>query len=99
MAYRHTLAIQLFKLLTQRPGINDDAIPDRDWALTLFIVLGPVNPTASHRQANPMGWQTFRQLAAPVAVPVYALGGMNPGLLAIARQHGAHGIALLSGAW
>jgi thiamine monophosphate synthase len=30
-------------------------------------------------------------------MPVYALGGMVPGLLQMAIEHNAHGIAMLSG--
>jgi 8-oxo-dGTP diphosphatase len=33
------------------------------------------------------------------SLPVYALGGMTLARLAEARIHGAHGIAMLSGAW
>jgi len=32
-------------------------------------------------------------------LPVFALGGMTPALMDTARQYGAHGIALRSGAW
>jgi 8-oxo-dGTP diphosphatase len=32
-------------------------------------------------------------------MPVYALGGMRPDMLATARTHNAHGLALLSGIW
>ena len=32
-------------------------------------------------------------------MPVYALGGMKSGLLQMAIEHNAHGIAMLSGIW
>jgi 8-oxo-dGTP diphosphatase len=67
---------------------------DADYAL-----LSPVLPTASHPGAPTLGWARFTELAAASAVPVYALGGLTPADLDTARQHGAHGIALLRGAW
>jgi len=38
-------------------------------------------------------------LIADYALPVYALGGMQVSDLAIAKLHGAHGIAMQRGAW
>lgn len=64
-----------------------------------FAVLGPVNKTASHPDANPLGWAAFSEMIGDVLLPVYALGGMTPAMTAEARSHGAHGIAMLSGAW
>jgi len=64
-----------------------------------FVVLSPVLPTASHPGEPGIGWQGFSELIRDLPMPVYALGGMKPELLDVARQHGAHGIALLSGAW
>lgn len=64
-----------------------------------FIVVGPVMPTASHPGARPIGWQAFDRLAANVSIPVYALGGLRIGDLDEAWRHGAHGVAMLSGAW
>lgn len=64
-----------------------------------FVVLGPVNRTASHPEVNPIGWSGFSEMIRDASLPVYALGGMNPSRLAEARGRGAHGIAMLSGAW
>lgn len=64
-----------------------------------FIVVGPVKATPSHPGARPLGWQHFHSLAADVSIPVYALGGMRVGDLDEAWRHGAHGVAMLSGAW
>ncbi|EXI76686.1 MAG TPA: Nudix family hydrolase [Candidatus Accumulibacter phosphatis] len=60
-----------------------------------FAVLGPVLPTPSHPQAAGMGWQRFADLSRRSPLPLYALGGLQPGLLAEACRHGAHGIAML----
>ena len=64
-----------------------------------FVVLSPVLPTASHPGAPGLGWEKFAGLIRNYPLPVYALGGMKPGSLDTAMQHGAHGIALLSAAW
>ena len=64
-----------------------------------FSVLSPVLPTASHPGQSGMGWARFAGLTRDCPLPVYALGGMQSGLLNTARGHGAHGIALLSGIW
>lgn len=62
-----------------------------------YAVLGPVLPTPSHPDAAGMGWPHFAELVENCPIPVYALGGMRPGALDLACQHGAHGIAMLRG--
>ena len=61
-----------------------------------FAVLGPVHPTASHPNATTLGWDGLQALLDQVNLPVYALGGLQPSDTAIARQHGAQGIAGIS---
>jgi 8-oxo-dGTP diphosphatase len=62
-----------------------------------FAVLGPVLPTVSHPGAQGLGWDEFARLIEQSPQPVYALGGMRPEMLDMARERGAHGIALLRG--
>ena len=64
-----------------------------------FAVLSPVKNTPSHPGAEPMGWGEFSQLVYRSNIPVYALGGMRPEDLQTAWDHGAQGIAMLSGVW
>ncbi|TMG77401.1 MAG: Nudix family hydrolase [Betaproteobacteria bacterium] len=64
-----------------------------------FVVLGPVRATPSHPDAVPLGWERFRGIADGASVPVYALGGINPGDMEQALSHGAHGIAMVRGSW
>lgn len=64
-----------------------------------FVVLGPVLATASHPDANPLGWQQFSDLIRDYPLPVFALGGLNHTDLYRARTQGAHGIACKSAAW
>jgi 8-oxo-dGTP diphosphatase len=64
-----------------------------------FVVAGPVAPTPTHPDAVILGWPGFMQCVADTAVPVYALGGMRFQDLDVARRSGAHGVAMLRGAW
>jgi 8-oxo-dGTP diphosphatase len=58
-----------------------------------FATLSPVRATASHRDAEPLGWTRFSQLVADARLPVYALGGVGPDDLESARAAGAQGVA------
>jgi 8-oxo-dGTP diphosphatase len=96
-------------------SVANEAHPDLEWvaaschdaaeleqAVRLgvdFVVLGPVLPTASHPGAPTLGWERFTQLIRDYPLPVYALGGLGHADLERARDCGAHGIALRSGAW
>ena len=64
-----------------------------------FAVLGPVMATASHADAQPLGWSRFAELVAAAPLPVYALGGVEPADLAAAKQAGAQGVAGISAFW
>ncbi len=64
-----------------------------------FVLLGPVLPTQSHPGAPHLGWEKFSAIVAGSSIPVYALGGLKPGDMKTAWQHGAHGIGLLRQAW
>ncbi len=64
-----------------------------------FAVLSPVQATASHPGAQPLGWERFRVLAGTAGLPVYALGGLGPEDLPRARQQGAVGVAAIRGFW
>ncbi|MBU1363862.1 MAG: Nudix family hydrolase [Gammaproteobacteria bacterium] len=62
-----------------------------------YALLSPVLPTPSHPDAPGLGWPEFARRLAGNTLPVLALGGMKPELLAEAESHGAHGIALMRG--
>ena len=101
------LTSQGLRTLTVRPDLplaaascHDAAELERAQQLGVdFAVLSPVLPTASHPGAPGIGWARFAELVRDRPFPVYALGGMKPDMLAEARAHGAHGLALLSGIW
>ena len=62
-----------------------------------YALLGPVLPTPTHPEASGLGWEHFAATLAGNTLPVFALGGMRPEMLATAQQHGAHGLALMRG--
>lgn len=64
-----------------------------------FAVLGSVHATPTHPDTAPLGWAGFSDIARDAALPVYAIGGMTREELAVARAHGAHGIAMIRGSW
>lgn len=64
-----------------------------------YLLLGPVQASASHPGMRPLGWEGFTELVRGCPMPVYAIGGLGYADLAIARSHGAHGIAAIRGLW
>jgi len=64
-----------------------------------FAVLGHVQATSSHVGDPGLGWPAFAQLREVVSIPIYAIGGLGTGDIAIAREHGAQGIAAIRGLW
>jgi len=93
--------------LTARPEVelvsascHDRHELDRAAELDLdFALLSPVLPTLSHPGAPALGWEGFARLAKNLPIAVYALGGVSRADLDEAWRHGAHGIAMLRGAW
>ena len=95
----HYTAAELMKL-KKKEGLSAASCHTREeleraMALGLdFVVLGPV------RDKSPaLGWEKFRELAHLTSIPVYAIGGLNRDDLEDARRAGAHGIAMIRGAW
>jgi 8-oxo-dGTP diphosphatase len=68
---------------------------DRAASLGLdFVVLGPVRD-----KIPALGWKKFRELAHFSSIPIYAIGGLTRADLEDARHAGAHGVAMIRGAW
>ncbi|WP_018873056.1 Nudix family hydrolase [Thioalkalivibrio sp. ALJ16] len=79
-------------------SVHDRAGLERAAALGAdFAVLSPVEATATHPGAKPLGWERFTQLVRGAALPVYALGGMDTASLPQAQAAGAQGIAAIRG--
>lgn len=64
-----------------------------------YALVGPVKATPTHPDAAPLDWEGFARTIEGTRVPVYALGGLSAGDLEIARDHGAHGVAMRRAAW
>jgi 8-oxo-dGTP diphosphatase len=64
-----------------------------------FCLLSPVLPTKSHPDSASLEWDRFAVLCAGTNIPVYALGGVAADDLPHALRVGAHGIAMMRGAW
>jgi len=62
-----------------------------------FVVLGPVLPTATHPNAQSMGWENFAKLVYSAPLPVFALGGLSELHRDEAKRAGAQGIAGIRG--
>ena len=79
---------------------HDAAELARAMALELdFAVLGPVKATTSHPGVQTLGWDRFALIARGSTLPVYAIGGLAASDMKDAWRAGAHGIAMISGAW
>lgn len=64
-----------------------------------FVVLSPVQKTASHPEMQAMGWQQFSTMVSDVSIPVYALGGVSERDIEAAWSNGAQGVAAISAFW
>jgi 8-oxo-dGTP diphosphatase len=64
-----------------------------------YAVLSPVQTTASHPGATPLGWTRFAALVDRATLPVFALGGLGEADVEVARAHGAQGVAAIRGFW
>jgi len=64
-----------------------------------FIVVSPVQPTTSHPDMQPLGFDGLQRLTEHAVLPVYALGGMQLSDRERAFRHGAQGIAAIRGLW
>ena len=64
-----------------------------------FVAVGTVQPTLSHPGRAALGWDGFADLIRDFPLPVFALGGLSPKDMEIARRSGAHGIAAIRSIW
>ena len=62
-------------------------------------VLGPVLATRTHPGAATLGWQGFAAIRSDVALPVFAIGGLDASQLDAARQANAQGTAGIGAYW
>ncbi len=102
----HLTSIQLMQL-ERRPDFswvgaschNEHEVRRAEELELDFVAVGPLAPTPTHPESKVLGWDGFSALAQGVTLPVYALGGLAASDLPEARRRGAHGIAMIRGAW
>jgi 8-oxo-dGTP diphosphatase len=61
-----------------------------------FAVVGPVKEKSG---SPPLGWAGFQRIVEKTSIPVYAIGGLIPEDGEDAWRAGAHGLAMIRGAW
>jgi 8-oxo-dGTP diphosphatase len=61
-----------------------------------FAVVGPVKEKAD---AVALGWERFAGMVRGATLPVYAIGGLARADMQDAWRAGAHGVAMIRGAW
>ncbi|OUM08873.1 hypothetical protein BW686_02565 [Pseudomonas syringae] len=64
-----------------------------------FVTLSPVQPTLTHPDAQPLGWERATQLIAGFNKPVFLLGGVGPAERQRAWESGAQGVAGIRAFW
>ena len=61
-----------------------------------FAVVGPVKEKAG---SVPLGWERFAGIVRGSTIPIYAIGGLTRADMEDAWRAGAHGLAMIRGAW
>ena len=96
----HLTASQLKSLVERPKGLAAASVHTREeleHAMRLeldFAVLGPVKD-----KEPALGWTTFAEIAHGTSIPVYAIGGLTRADREDAWRAGAHGLAMIRGAW
>lgn len=62
-----------------------------------FVLFGPIYFTPSKAAyGNPQGLERLQEAVEKISLPVYAIGGIKPENVAVIKQTGARGVALIS---
>jgi len=61
-----------------------------------YVFLGPIWSTPSHPDQAPLGPEIISQIEG---IPVIAIGGVTPKLVAVAVEAGAYGVAAITSLW
>ena len=64
-----------------------------------FVTLSPVQPTLTHPDAQPLGWEQAQALIDGFSKPVFLLGGVGPAEREKAWGTGAQGVAGIRAFW
>jgi 8-oxo-dGTP diphosphatase len=96
----HFKAVELMQLNEKPSGLSAASCHTRqelEQAMRLeldFAVLGPVKD-----KTPALGWAKFAEIARGASIPVYAIGGLDLADCEDAWHAGAHGLAMIRGAW
>ncbi len=63
-----------------------------------YLLVGPVFPTATHPEREPLGVAALAEIVK-LGVPVVAIGGVTPERIPELRAAGAHGVAAIRALW
>ena len=78
---------------------NEKELDDAAKLNVNYAFISPVFTSNSHPEQKALGWGRFNDLRKKVNFPVYALGGMTPADLKVAKSHGAYGVAMIGSIW
>ncbi len=78
---------------------NEEELAHAERLNVNYAFISPVFKTNSHPEQNAIGWDKFSKLAKKINFPVYALGGMTPADLKIAKSYNAYGVAMIGAVW
>src|SRR5436305_2055654 len=98
----HCTAAELMRMPARPAGLAAASCHTReelDHAMALGFDFAVVGPVLEKGDAEPLGWEAFTALVRGSSIPVYAIGGLRPSDLQRAWSAGAHGIAMIRGAW
>lgn len=82
-------------------GLSVHDLAEADAALAAgadYLLVGPVFPTATHRDRAPLGVERFAEISS-LPLPTIAIGGVTVERIAVLRAAGAHGVAAIRALW
>ena len=99
----HFTASQLMNL-TERPksmlaAASSHTRHELERAMQLELDFAVVGPVKEKADAVALGWERFAGMVRGATLPVYAIGGLARADMQDAWRAGAHGVAMIRGAW
>jgi len=99
----HFTAAELMGLQSRPKGMLAAASchtrEELEQAMRLELDFAVVGPVKEKNGSLPLGWAGFRRIVGRTSIPVYAIGGLTPADREDAWRAGAHGLAMIRGAW
>lgn len=102
------LSAATLSALTTRPkgaewvGASVHSIAEAQRARRLgldYVFIGNVQATRTHPDRAPLGWDVFEEIATAAGLPAYAIGGLGPAHVGLARAHWGRGVAAIRAFW